>query len=293
MLSRLRSLYRRLPLVKELKQLGVTMRRIETYEKSRLQIQQEMYFMQHLQQPRYAHPKNLTRFGAQVFSQSGEDGIIAEIMRRIGIQSHTFVEIGSGHGAENNTAFLLLQGWSGCWIDGDESQIAVAQRRFRTPIDEGRLKSMRAFVTAENIASLLNQLAVPEEIDVLSVDVDRNTYWLWAALPHLRARVVIVEYNATFPPDVDWKVHYAPDRQWNWTTYYGASLKAFENLGRTLGYSLVGCTLDGVNAFFVRQDLCADKFQEPFTAEQHYEPFRFFFIPRINYRAGFADDPEA
>ena len=48
---------------------------------------------------------------------------------------------------------------------------------------------------------------------------------------------------------------YNPRHQWNMTTYYGASLASLENLGRTLGYSLVGTDSKGVNAFFVRSDL--------------------------------------
>jgi len=48
-----------------------------------------------------------------------------------------------------------------------------------------------------------------------------------------------------------------------------------ELLGRERGYSLVGCDFCGVNAFFVRDDLLGDKFEAPFTAENHYEPPRF------------------
>ncbi len=40
----------------------------------------------------------------------------------------------------------------------------------------------------------------------------------------------------------------------------GASLKALERLGRTKGYCLVGCNYTGVTAFFVREDLAADRF---------------------------------
>ena len=48
-------------------------------------------------------------------------------------------------------------------------------------------------------------------------------------------------------------------------------------LGRRKGYRIVGCNISGSNAFFVREDLCADHFIEPATAEEHYEPPRHFF----------------
>ena len=41
--------------------------------------------------------------------------------------------------------------------------------------------------------------------------------------------------------------------------------------------ALVGCSIAGVNAFFVRADLCADRFLEPATAQEHYEPPRHYF----------------
>ena len=38
-------------------------------------------------------------------------------------------------------------------------------------------------------------------------------------------------------------------------SYYGASLKALEKLGKKKKYTLVGVDKNGVNAFFVRNDL--------------------------------------
>jgi hypothetical protein len=209
-------------------------------------------------------------------SQNGEDGIIREIFRRIGICSHSFVEIGVGNGLECNTAFLLAQGWTGCWIEGDRKSVEVMPELFRTPLARGRLKLRCGFGTAENIGSMLRALGASDQPDVLSLDVDQNTYWLWKALPQLRAQVVVIEYNASYPPDLDWKASYAPERVWDGTNYFGASLKAFEILGRDLGYNLVACDLAGVNAFFVRQDLSGDHFLAPFNSETHYEPPRYW-----------------
>jgi len=71
--------------------------------------------------PRYRDPQRLLRFQAQVCSQNGEDGIIHEIFRRIGTTTKIFAEVGVGDGCENNTAFLLSQGWTGFWIDGESA----------------------------------------------------------------------------------------------------------------------------------------------------------------------------
>src|SRR5438093_8718133 len=69
-------------------------------------------------------PRRLLVHGAQYWSQNFEDGMIAEIFRRIGPGSRTFVEIGVGDGTENNTAALLAAGWRGWWIEASQASCA-------------------------------------------------------------------------------------------------------------------------------------------------------------------------
>lgn len=87
------------------------------------------------------------------------------------------------------------------------------------------------------------------------------------------------------------EVDYHPELSWNETVYFGASLKAFELLGREFEFRLVGCELHAVNAFFVREDLCSSEFAEPFAAENHYEPPRYRVIRRDGHARGFSDMP--
>jgi len=54
-----------------------------------------------------------------------------------------------------------------------------------------------------------------------------------------------------------------------------------------LGYSLVGCDLTGINAFFVRDDLVKDRFPGPFTSENHYESPRYDLRFRFAHPAKF------
>lgn len=227
------------------------------------------------------------RYQRQVCSQNGEDGIIHEIFRRIGTTNRVFAEVGVGNGSENNSAFLLSVGWTGFWIDGNDGYVeALKDRR---DLADGCLKWLVSFVTRENIAVLFEQLGVPREPDLLSIDIDQNTYFAWEGLKGYQPRVVVVEYNSAIPPDVDWKVHYHADRTWDGSQNFGASLKAYENLGRKLGYSLVACEVVGANAFFVRDDLIEDKFAAPFTSENHYEPPRYELQSRRSHRSAILD----
>jgi hypothetical protein len=236
-------------------------------------------------QPRFQDPKRLLRHSFRVNSQNGEDGIIREIFRRIGTTNRVFVEIGVDDGIENNTAFLVTQGWTGFWIDGNDTFIGKAQKRGW----DRHVGLLSAYVSRENINSLLQQLKVPAEFDLLSLDVDYNTYYLWEALTTYRPRAVVIEYNASIPTDMEWKVRYDAAATWDGTWNFGASLKSYELLGAKLGYKLVGCDFHGNNAFFVRDDLVGDHFATPFTSENHFEPSRPSLFYHTSAKRGWLD----
>jgi hypothetical protein len=175
---------------------------------------------------------------------------------------------------------LLSQGWNGYWIDGDARSVKAIRQQFRKPLHAQQLMLLHSFITAENIIELISNLNAPFDLDFMSLDIDRNTYHVWKALAQFKPRVVAIEYNSHFPPDVPWVADYSPGLTWNGSMYFGASLKSFELLGREMGYALVGCDFNGVNAFFVRETEQMDLFVGPFTAAQHYEPPRTWMARR-------------
>jgi hypothetical protein len=247
-----------------------------------LRVRQNAAFMTFMQRQiddlreRYSGDKRLEPAGYKVFSQGDEDGIIAEIFRRIGTTDRRFVEFGCGDGIENNTAYLLFQGWSGLWIDSLESNELTLKRRWSNEIAQGKLRFQRAMITASNIDSLLSAGGMSGPIDLLSVNIDSNDYHVWKAITAIQPRVICIEYNAKFRPPVEWVMPRDDAYVWNGTDRMGASLSAMAKLGLEKGYALVGCDIIGANAFFVREDLAKGQFAEPFTAENHYQPPRYY-----------------
>ena len=173
----LRSVYRSLPLIRGLGQIRDTLYQMDRRQQQLLLSQLDEYTRRLLQDERYSSPERLNRYEMQVYSEGGKDGILGEIFRRIGVASRTLVEIGVGDGLQNNTAFLVLQNWRAFWIEGDDRAVETISRILRTPIAEGRLKVVRSFVTAENIADTLRQMEVPEEME-FAVSGHRPQY-LW------------------------------------------------------------------------------------------------------------------
>ena len=230
-----------------------------------------------MKKPRHADPKRLVRYGYKVYCQNDEDGIIAEIFRRIGTESRTFVEFGVETGVECNSVKLLVEGWRGLWIESNATSAGAIRREFAPFIAAGKLVLQESLVTAENINALIGQGGFSGEIDLLGIDIDGNDYWVWKAIDVVNPRVVAIEYNATLRPPMAVVVPYRADAQWDGSNHYGASLEALVRLATAKNYRLVGCSIAGVNAFFVRADLCADRFLEPATAQEHYEPPRHYF----------------
>jgi hypothetical protein len=237
------------------------------------------YLQTLLNSPRHADERRLVKSGYRVYSQADEDGILHEIFRRIGEGKRTFLELGVGNGLENNTLFLLIQGWSGIWIEGSERKVAASRKNLAAQIAEGRLQLERNFITAPTIDKKIASLTAGREIDLLSIDLDGNDYYILEAIHSISPRVIVAEYNAKFPPDIPWIIEYNQSHRWDGTDYFGASLKSLELLLAGRGYSLVGCSVLGTNAFFVRTDLANEsRFCAPFTAENHYEPARYFLL---------------
>lgn len=232
-----------------------------------------------LSAPRYKDSRRLVGYGFRVYSQFDEDGIIDEIFQRIDTTNRWFVEFGVGSGLENNTLYRLARAWAGLWIEGNARSTALISETFQELFAGGRLTLIKSFVTAENIERLFASAQVPEEFDLLSIDIDGNDYWIWQAITSYHPRVVIVEYNAGIGPTAPWAMPYRADFVYDGSRAFGASLKALELLGRAKGYALVACSASGVNAFFVRSDLVRDQFFSPFDAETHFEPPRYYLQP--------------
>jgi hypothetical protein len=126
-----------------------------------------------------------------------------------------------------------------------------------------RVLCAQALVTSANIETLLTTYQVPRDFDVLSIDIDGNDYWVWAAINQWQPRVVVIEYNSRFPPGQEWVMEEDPNRHWDGTHCVGASLASLTSLGNEKGYVLVGMNSKGINAFFLRKDL--------FTHEQFFD----------------------
>jgi len=245
----------------------------------------DTFLRQLLKEPRYADPRRLEHYAFKVFSENGEDGTLQEIFRRIGSTNKRFVEFGVSAGNQCNTHFLLYLGWSGLWMEANVDCINFIKRTFSAALDQGVVALRHTLVTTENINDLIASAGMSGEIDLLSVDIDSNDWHVCKAIQVVIPRVIVIEYNGSFPPPVEWIMplnHPSPGGM-----CFGASLSAMEKMLSQKGYSLVGTDIAGVNAFFVRSDLIEGRFAQVGDVGALYN------LPRYGLGAGFPTGHQA
>ncbi len=192
-------------------------------------------------------PDDLKKRQRNVYSQYGEDGIVEWIMSRIGPGNKTCVEFGAWDGRNLSNTFNLVahHGWKAVYIEADPEKFSALQK---TAAVHAGITPVQSLVTSSGETALdriLRRYAVPEEFDILSIDIDGNDYEVWEASASYRPRLVIVEFNPTFPPGFSYV-----DR--GGRGFIGSSAAAFAALAARKGYGLLGRT--ETNLFFLRGD---------------------------------------
>ena len=191
--------------------------------------------------------KTLLSFACDTHSQNGEDGIIAEMLRRLSISSGWFVEFGAWDGKNmSNTRLLAEQGWSGVFIEGSADKFTELQKNVKDL--RGSIHCLNAWVAVsgpESLDNLLKKTPLPSNFEILSVDIDSHDYFVWQSLANYSPAIVIIEINSSFPAHV-LRTH----RDGALRT--GSSFRSTLELGRKKGYTLVCHT---GNMIFVKNEL--------------------------------------
>jgi hypothetical protein len=214
----------------------------------------------------------LTDWARNVYSQNGEDGIIEKILEIIGTKFKVAIEFGAWDGFHlSNTAHLWKSGWQGILIEG----IKDRYEELKNNVSDFNCICVHAFVTREGENSLdeiCKRIGIGPDVDMLSIDIDGDDYYIIESMNTLRPRVIVCEYNPTIPAEVDLYAEYG--------SYFGASVSAICRIAAAKGYSLVSVT--ETNCFFV-QDADLPRFSEFETRLAHIKSDRQLVYLVTNY----------
>src|SRR5439155_21121034 len=123
------------------------------------------------------------------------------LLTRVGLGPRKFVEFGFGTVENNTLGFALRHRASGLYLDGSDVTCRVARRTWSL-LGRKDINVTHAWLNTDNIDRLIRDGIGPGEVDVLSIDVDGNDYWLWQAIHCISPRITVVEYNASFGPEI-------------------------------------------------------------------------------------------
>jgi hypothetical protein len=134
------------------------------------------------------------KYARNAHSQNGEDGIIEEVLKRIGLTTGHAVEMGGNDGHwMSNTRYLLEHGWSGTFVEADYNLHLQSKANWA---HNAKVKSICSRVSPDNIHAFVKYYC-----DLLSLDTDGLDYDLFKAL-QVKPSVVIVEIDSSYLPDV-------------------------------------------------------------------------------------------
>lgn len=133
---------------------------------------------------------------------------------------------------------------------------------------------VNSFVTAENINDLLRDNSAEGEIDLLSIDIDGNDWYIWKAIEAIQPRLCVFETHGIIPSELSLSAPYDPDFNYlaqpmEYQDFRGASLLAWVRLCEEKGYRLIGTHRHGFNAFFLRDDVGRDLFPKVSVQDAH------------------------
>jgi hypothetical protein len=202
--------------------------------------------------------KNLWDAEVKIYSQWGEDGILDYIFRRLEIPKPKVIELGAGNFGECNSRFLAENlNASVVAIDGRKDLIETISKT--DLIWKTHILGIQTWVTPSNVNLLIEKAHhFMGGVDLLSLDLDGNDFWIINAADLTGIKVVVVEYNPLFGnlkaltvPEED--TFDRTKKHFSWL-YYGANLKAFVNVLGDKGFRFIGTNRVGNNAFFVATD---------------------------------------
>ena len=221
----------------------------------------QMAYLLHHFQCSEGEKDSLDKYGFSVWSQTDEDGILSFLVSRLDIAKPKCLEIGAGNFLESNFRFLAeILNASVFAVDARED--LISEVRNQTVAWLAPVVPHQAWVTPRNVSEIVTK-AIKEigEIDILSIDLDGNDYWVLEAANLENIKLVMVETNSLFgglapvsvPQDDQFSrftAHYSG-------LYWGASIQAFVHLLESRGFRLVGRNRKGFNAFFIRDEIVA------------------------------------
>jgi hypothetical protein len=196
------------------------------------------------------YKSEMIKYSSNKYSQNGEDGIIAEILKRLKdkINNYYLCEFGAWDGVYASNTFKLVQendNITALYIEGDPDkykELVDTTTKFTNIIP---LCAYVDYKDNENsLDNILKKYNFPLDFLILSIDIDSWDYQVFKKMEIYRPIIIIIEINSSISPLNNDHIH-------NGDTMFGTAFMPMYMLALQKGYKLVCHT---GNMIFIRND---------------------------------------
>jgi hypothetical protein len=194
----------------------------------------------------------------KVFSQWGEDGILDYLFDLIGATKPRIVEFGVGDFTECNSRFAAEHRNASVYAV-DMREDLVKKVKNLDVFWRNTIFPVCDFITPET-AKKHQEIAESKfgGIDLISLDIDGNDYWVLQSLNFSNVQIVVCEYNPLYgsntPCTVERNDFFDRTKEHFSWLHYGMSLRAAIDLLALSKLTFIGTNRVGNNAFFIKQE---------------------------------------
>jgi hypothetical protein len=176
-------------------------------------------------------PAWLLQYKKDVYSQSGEDGIVQAILNALGERDHWCVESVAWDTQQLSNTRNLIESYfyNAVLIEGDTERFASLKRFYAANHNVTPVHAFVGFGKEDGFDSVLKKTAIPAGFDFLSIQIYGNDFHVWKAMEAYRPKLICIEFNPTIPNECDF-VQPADAR-----INQGSSLKSLVALGQAKG----------------------------------------------------------
>ncbi len=190
----------------------------------------------------------LNKYSKKIYSQFGEDGILLEILNRIGKENldNWCVEFGARDGISDSNTYNLIKNhnYKAVLIEGDKTYYDKLLKNFN---DNSIIKINKYvdFFGDNQLDNILSKTNIKKNFDFLSIDIDGCDYYVFKSLDIFRPKIICIEFNHFIPNSVEFV------QEKNFDIKQGSSAKSLVKLGIEKGYKLIASSFS--NLFFIEK----------------------------------------
>jgi hypothetical protein len=194
---------------------------------------------------------DLNKYKKNIYSQTGEDGVIEElisILNKNGVStSGSCVEFGAWDGVYCSNTFNLVKNYnfSAVYIEGSKKKfkkLTKTANKYKNIIPINKYVEIAG---KNSLDSILQETDISDNFDLLSIDIDSYDCDAWKGLKKYSPKIVLMEIDNTIDP-------YKRVIGTGIGRNMGSSFKYALEIANEKRYTLL---FDSGNLFFIRNDL--------------------------------------